>query len=54
MARRTRSAAKDDEGRFLASYDVSRFERDPNGDDAKKSSRYPITEFGIQVDPQGL
>jgi len=27
MARRTRSAAKDDEARFLASYDVSRFER---------------------------
>ena len=24
-------------------------ERDPAGDDARKSSRYPITEFGIQV-----
>ena len=23
-------------------------ERDPNGDDAKKSSRYPISEFGIK------
>jgi hypothetical protein len=24
-------------------------ERDPNGDDAKASSRYPATEFGIQI-----
>ena len=24
-------------------------ERDPDGDDARKSSRYPITEFGIQI-----